>query len=95
MSTASGKGQRSGFRHQAVEGFGISRSCLGRLRVRFEGGPSYPAMVETLEGIVKRYGYLVRCGETISGSAWIQRIDQSGGHISDLEIRAIQTLMGI
>lgn len=73
--------------------FGISRSRLGRLNVQFDGGPYYPSMLETLKQMVVQHGRLIRRGENISGSMWLQRIEQSGAGISRLEIEAVQTLM--
>lgn len=82
---------RSG--RESAREFGISRSRWGWLMVRFDGGPSYPEMVETLREMVERYGDLVKRGENLSGSQWILRIEQKGSHISEPQIQAVRTLM--
>ncbi|EFW78488.1 hypothetical protein [Pseudomonas savastanoi] len=73
--------------------FGISRSRLGWLKVRFDGGPSYPDMVDVLKEMVGQYGYLVRSGERLSGAEWIERILESRAQVSDVQIRSASTLM--
>lgn len=73
--------------------FGISRSRLGWLKVRFDGGPSYPVMVDVLERMVEQYGYLVRRGERLSGTEWIERILESCAQVSDVQMRSVSTLM--
>ncbi|HCE6397455.1 MULTISPECIES: hypothetical protein [unclassified Pseudomonas] len=73
--------------------FGISRSRLGWLKVRFDGGPSYPDMVDVLKGMVAQYGYLVRRGERLSGAEWTERILGSSAQVSDVQMHSIITLM--
>ncbi|KQQ49894.1 hypothetical protein ASF84_22060 [Pseudomonas sp. Leaf127] len=73
--------------------FGISRSRLGWLKVRFDGGPSYPDMVDVLKGMVEQYGYLVRRGERLSGVEWIKRILESCAQVPDVQMRSVSTLM--
>lgn len=93
MSTQHGEGRQSDIASPAVHGFGISRSRLGWLRIRFEGGPSYPKMIETLEEMAGQYGHLVKRGERLSGAAWLRRIGQSGVWLSEHQIQAVGTLM--
>lgn len=77
----------------AARQFGISRSHLGWLKVRFDGGPSYPVMVDALQMMVEQYGYLVRRGERLSGAEWIERILHSCAQVSDIQMRSVSTLM--
>lgn len=93
MSAQQGNGQKIGSGRQSARAFWISRSRLGWLSVRFEGGPFYPEMVETLKEMVDKYGGLVKRGDRISGSEWLRRIDQRNVPITDLQRRAIKTLM--
>ena len=93
MGAQSGNDQKAAPGRQNNCDFGINRSRLGWLRVRFEGGPSYPKMVATLKEMVNRYGSLVLRGERLSGSEWLRRIGQNGGKITEDQRRAIQTLM--
>lgn len=93
MDTQQETGQQAGSGRHAESDFGISRSRLGWLSVRFVGGPSYQTMVATLKEMVDRYGHCVKRGEEISGSEWLRRIDQSGVRITARQRQAIQTLM--
>lgn len=93
MGAQRGNGEKAGSGRRSACDFGISRSRFGWLSVRFDGGPSYPEMVETLEGMVALHGHLVRRGESISGPEWLQRIDHSGVSAEESQIKAIQTLM--
>lgn len=85
--------QQAGSGAHAEHGFGIRRSRLGRISVRFDGGPSYLEMVATLKEMVDRYGYCVKRGEGLSGSEWLRRIEQSDMRITERQRQAIQTLM--
>lgn len=93
MGAQQGNGQKTGSGARSACDFGISRSRLGWLSVRFDGGPTYPEMVETLEGMVALHGHLVRRGERISGPEWLQRISDSGVPADESKIKAIRTLM--
>lgn len=73
--------------------FGISRSCLGRLRVLFDGGPSYPEMVDTLQKMCGEYGHLVKRGEKLTASKWLQRIKASGARLTLAQLTSVSTLM--
>ena len=53
------------------KGHFIKRSWTGWLSIRFDGGCSYPSMVESLKAVYQRYGYLVRLGESLSAQCWI------------------------
>lgn len=94
MRVQHGTGQQAEARQEiAASQFVISRSRLGWLKVRFDGGPSYPVMVDLLKGMVEQYGYLVRRGERLSGAEWIERIRDSCAQVSDIQIRSVSTLM--
>lgn len=82
-------------RRSAASQFGISRSRLGRLSVRFDGGPSYPEMVDVLQDMVNQYGYLVRRSERLSGEEWIERILETNTQVSALQTLSIKTLMRV
>lgn len=71
----------------------ISRSWLGLLHIRFDGGCSYPGMMELLQDVYKRTGYLIAVGEALSGPDWINRIVAAGHCLSDQERTSILTLM--
>lgn len=71
----------------------IGRSRLGRLSIGFDGGCSYPAMINVLRAVFKRYGRLVRFGEQLSAQDWIDRVEERGFQISDQERVAVITLM--
>lgn len=86
-----GQGDVSG-RRNACD-FWISRSRLGWLSVRFDGGPCYPEMVESLKEMVDRYGHLIKRGDKISGSEWLRRIERGNARITNRERQAIHTLM--
>lgn len=60
--------QKAGSGRRSTCGFGISRSRLGRLSVRFDGGPCYPEMVAALKEMVDDYGNLVKRGERLLGN---------------------------
>ncbi|PPS64414.1 hypothetical protein CR917_03505 [Pseudomonas sp. BRM28] len=93
MDTQQGNGQQAGSGRHTESDFGISRSRLGWLSVRFDGGPSYPEMVATLKEMIDRYGHCVKRGEGLSGSEWLSRIEQGGMRITECQKQAIQTLM--
>lgn len=93
MSAQYGHGQKTGSERLDARDFGISRSRVGLLNVRFDGGPSYPEMVESLKEMVDRHGSLVKRGDRISGAEWLRRIDQSNVRITERQRQAIQTLM--
>lgn len=93
MGAQQGNGQKRGSGGRTACGFWISRSRLGWLRVRFDGGPSYPEMVESLKEMVDRHGHLVKRGDKISGPEWLRRIDQSDVRTTESQRRAIQTLL--
>lgn len=78
---------------QASDPHVISRSKFGRLRIRFDGGCSYPTMLDSLHAVYKRTGGLIAPGETLSGPDWINRIIENGYPISDQERTSILTLM--
>lgn len=71
----------------------IRRSALGRLSIRFDGGPSYPEMVNDLKGAFERCGHVVRLGEELSGVEWARLITDSGVFISADELNAVLTLL--
>ncbi|MEC6744506.1 hypothetical protein KH389_01490 [Pseudomonas qingdaonensis] len=73
--------------------FGISRSRVGRLRVLFDGGPSYPEMIDTLQTMRDEYGHLVKRGEKLTASEWLQRINASGARLTLAQLAAVETLM--
>lgn len=75
------------------EVYGVSRSALGRLSIRFEGGPSYPEMVDDLEWALQRYGHLISTGECLTGEEWVQLIVTNGAGVDMVAIHAIRTLM--
>lgn len=75
------------------EVYGVSRSVFGRLSIRFDGGPSYPEMVNDLEQSLLCYGYLIDNGTCFTGEEWIQRIVTSGADADMRKIHAIRTLM--
>lgn len=93
MGAQQENGEKVGSGRPNICAFGISRSRLGWLSVRFDGGPSYPEMVESLKEIVDRHGHLVKRGDKISGSEWLRRIDQSNVRVTERQRQAIQTLM--
>lgn len=82
-------------RRSAASQFGIGRSRLGRLSVRFDGGPSYPEIVDMLQDMVNQYGYLVRHGERLSGAEWIERISETNTQVSALQTLSIKTFMRV
>lgn len=56
----------------------IKKSLLfGRVSLDYTGGPIYEAMVEELRSIMRKYGHLLRRGESLSGDQWIRRIKSS------------------
>lgn len=71
----------------------IRRSALGRLSIRFDAGPSYPAMVNDLKGAFERCGHVVRQCEELSGAEWARRITDAGVFISADELNAVRTLL--
>ena len=73
--------------------YGVSRSALGRLSICFEGGPSYPEMVDDLELALQRYGHLISIGECLTGEEWVQLIVANGTDVDMVAIHAIRTLM--
>lgn len=73
--------------------FGIGRSRLGYLRVLFDGGPSYPEMIDALQAMRDEYGHLVKRGEKLTASEWLQRIDASGARLTLAQLTAVETLM--
>lgn len=77
----------------AGSGHVIGRSWFGGLSICFDGGCSYPSMISVLEAVFRRYGRLVRFGESLSAQGWIDRVEASGFHISDQERMAVLTLM--
>lgn len=93
MGAQQGSGQEVGSEQRNACNLGISRSCLGWLSVRFDGGPSYPEMVATLKQMADQYGYLIRRGEKVSGGEWLQRINEAGARLTECQIRAVRTLM--
>ncbi|MBD8791500.1 hypothetical protein IFR09_18255 [Pseudomonas syringae] len=94
MRAHNGAGQQPEARQRiAASHYGISRSRLGWLKVRFDGGPSYTVMVDVLERMVEQYGYLVRRGERLSGAEWIERILESRAQVTDAQKRSVSTLM--
>lgn len=93
MDAQQGNGQHAGSEPHTERGFGIRRSRLGWLSVRFDGGPSYPEMVALLKEMVEQYGHCVKRGEGLSGSEWLSRIEQDGRRITECQRQAIQTLM--
>lgn len=74
--------------------FGVRRSFVGWLSVRFDGGPYYPEMVEALRGMVAEYGHLVRRGERLTAFEWLQRIKSTGAMPTDIQVESLATLMG-
>lgn len=94
MGAQHGHDENVGSERLDARDFGISRSRLGWLSVRFDGGPYYPAMLETLREMAELHGHLVRRGEKISGLEWIQRVNQSGARVTEQQMLAIGTLMG-
>lgn len=93
MGAQQGNGERRGSGPRNACDLGISRSRIGWLSVRFDGGPSYPEMVAILKEMVDQYGGLVKRGERISGYEWLRRIDQRSVQATDAQRHAIQTLM--
>lgn len=78
---------------RAYSELGIKRSWLGWLSVRFDGGPYYPEMLDSLQQAVIQFGGLVRRGENLTGTEWLQRIHDAGGCITSTQLLAIETLM--
>jgi len=76
-----------------VSGYVIERSRIGRLSIGFDGGCSYPAMINVLRAVFERYGRLVRFGEQLSAQGWLDRVEERGFEISDQERMAVFTLM--
>lgn len=93
MGTHHENGQQPGSEQPAASEFGISRSRFGWLSVRFDGGASYLAMVDTLKEMADQHGHLVRRGEKISGAEWLRRIGQSDVQLSEHHLRTVRTLM--
>lgn len=93
MSAQQGNGQKARCEQRYVCDFWIGRSRLGRLSIRFDGGPSYTEMIDALKEAVELHGPLVKRGDKISGSEWLRRIDQNDVRITKRHRRAIQTLM--
>lgn len=93
MAAQNGNGQKVGSELQNACNFWISRSRLGWLSVRFDGGPSYPEMVATLKQMAYQYGYLIRRAEKVSGSEWLQRISEAGAPLTESQIQTVRTLM--
>lgn len=93
MATQQQNGQKTGSGRRSTCEFGISRSRLGWLSVRFDGGPSYPEMVAALKEMVDNYGNLVKRGESLLGTEWLRRIDQTSGRTTERQKLAVQTLM--
>lgn len=85
--------QKTGSDRRNACDFGISRSHLGWLKVRFDGGPSYPEMVATLKQMADQYGYLITRGENVSGGEWLQRINGIGVRLTERQIQAVQNLL--
>lgn len=81
------------FECSGTSGHAISRSWFGGLRICFDGGCSYPSMIGVLEAVFKRYGRLVRFGESLSAQDWMARVEESGFDISDQQRTAVLTLM--
>ena len=81
------------YRRQHLEIHSIQRSSLGRLTIRFEGGCSYPSMVESLKRVFRRSGCLIARGESLSGPHWVKRMLESGHSISKEDVEAVRTLM--
>lgn len=73
--------------------YGLSRSVLGWLSIRFEGGPSYPEMINQLKIARQRYGHLIQIGETVRGDEWIERIQLVDPAPDAHLIHAIRTLL--
>lgn len=84
--------ERAG-RGRIVHRHAIRRSALGRLTIRFDGGPCYAEMVDALESAYERFGCLVENREELSGREWIERIIATGQPVSAAELDAIRTLM--
>lgn len=88
--------QQAGFSNSSTKQrpeFWVKRSLIGSLRIRFDGGPSYPKMVEDLRQALNNHGRLVRRGERLSGSDWVHRIKKHQGPLSECQASAIETLM--
>lgn len=92
MGAQQRNGQKLESGQRSASEFGISRSRLGWLSIRFDGGPSYPQMVARLKDMVDQYGYLVSRGEGISGADWLQRIEASGAVVTEHNMQVIRTL---
>lgn len=75
------------------EWYGVGRSVFGRLTIRFDGGPSYPAMVDDLERGLERYGGLVKKGVWLTGEEWVQCVIASDPDADMKILHAIRTLM--
>lgn len=71
----------------------IQRSRFGILTIRFDGGCSYPSMIEFLKLLSRRFGHLIVLREKLSGQGWADRIVESGHSLSGEEVEAILTLM--
>lgn len=93
MGVQQGNDQKARYEQQCICDYWIRRSRLGRLSIPFDGGPFYIEMVDSLKEAFDWHGRLVKRGEKISGSEWLRRIDQSDVRITELQRRAIQTLM--
>ena len=66
---------------------------FGWLTIRLSGGPAYPDMLDDLWRVYKRYGYLVRSGEELSGQEWAKRIVTTDACLTTKELQAIKTLL--
>lgn len=61
----------------------------------FDGGPSYPEMVDTLQRMRDEYGYLVERSEKLTASEWLQRINASGVSLTMTQLASVETLMSV
>ena len=85
--------QSSGSTARAGSGHVIGRSRFGWLSICFDGGCSYPAMINVLKVVFKRYGRLVRFGEQLCAQGWLARVEERGFQVSEQERMAVVTLM--
>lgn len=87
------EGRPAGEKKHLQSRFGIRRFWFGWLSVRFDGGPVYFDMVESLQQAIADFGYLVRRGERLSSEEWLHRINTLDLRITPAQLTAIETLM--
>lgn len=87
------EGRQAGAKKHPHPRFGLRRFWFGWLSVRFDGGPFYFEMIESLQRAIADFGHLVRRGERLSAEEWLHRINTLGLRITPAQLTAIETLM--